>query len=108
MAFLIGWYIAGRSVEALDPINFYFLTRRVSPEDTEKFRRLRKIVKEWKTYDEIANNKLFRLSKKQLDEIKVALNTKSVDKDRTDADKTEDVIRQNRMECLSYWGKLHA
>ena len=77
---------------------------KVSPEDTEKWDACGKIIKEWQTYDSIASNKLFNLTKKQLSEIKSMLDKKSVDEDDTETDKTDDVIQENRIEVLQYWG----
>ena len=93
----------GASVEAIDPINLAF-DPKVSPEDIEKWDACGKIIKEWQTYDAIASNKLFNLTKKQLSEIKSMLDKKSVDEDDTETDKTDDVIQENRIEVLQYWG----
>ena len=93
----------GASVEAIDPINLVF-DPKVSPEDIEKWDACGKIIKEWQTYDAIASNKLFNLTKKQLSDIKTMLDSKSTDEDDTETDKTDDVIQENRIEVLQYWG----
>ena len=93
----------GASVEAIDPINLVF-DPKVSPEDVEKWDACGKIIKEWQTYDSIASNKLFNLTKKQLSDIKTMLDTKSTDEDDTETDKTDDVVQENRIEVLQYWG----
>ena len=93
----------GASVEAIDPINLAF-DPKVSPEDIEKWDACGKIIKEWQTYDSIASNKLFNLTKKQLSDIKTMLDSKSTDEDDAETDKTDDVIQENRIEVLQYWG----
>ena len=93
----------GASVEAIDPINLAF-DPKVSPEDTEKWDACGKIIKEWQTYDSIASNKLFNLTKKQLSDIKAMLDTKSTDEDDTETEKTDDIVQENRIEVLQYWG----
>ena len=93
----------GASVEAIDPINLVF-DPKVSPEDIEKWDACGKIIKEWQTYDSIASNKLFNLTKKQLSDIKTMLDTKSTDEDDTETEKTDDIVQENRIEVLQYWG----
>ena len=93
----------GPSVEAIDPIDLVF-DPKISPEDGEKWDTCGKIVKEWQTYDAIASNKLYHLTTKQLDEIKRMLNRKSDDQDRPDTEKTDDIVNENRIEVLQYWG----
>ena len=93
----------GASVEAIDPINLVF-DPKVSPEDTEKWDACGKIIKEWQTYDSIASNKLFNLTKKQLSDIKTMLDSKSTDEDDAETEKTDDIVQENRIEVLQYWG----
>lgn len=93
----------GPSVEAIDPTNLVF-DPKVSPEDEEKWDACGKIIKEWKTYDAIATNKLYKLTPKQLEEIKKMLDHKSEEEDDTETEKTDDVIQENRIEVLQYWG----
>lgn len=93
----------GPSVEAIDPIDLVF-DPKFSPEDGEKWDTCGKIVKEWQTYDAIASNKLYHLTTKQLDEIKRMLNQKSADQDQPDTEKTDDIVNENRIEVLQYWG----
>lgn len=93
----------GASVEAIDPINLVF-DPKVSPEDVEKWDACGKIIKEWQTYDSVASNKLFNLTKKQLSDIKAMLDTKSTDEDDTETEKTDDIVQENRIEVLQYWG----
>ena len=93
----------GPSVEAIDPIDLVF-DPKISPEDGEKWDTCGKIVKEWQSYDAIASNKLYHLNAKQLDEIKQMLNEKPDDQDRPSTEKTDDVVNDNRIEVLQYWG----
>lgn len=93
----------GASVEAINPLDLVF-DPHVTPEDTQNWDACGKIIKSWETYDSIANNKLYKLTKAQLSEIKKALNTKPDDRDEVPTAKTDDVIDNNRMEVLQYWG----
>ena len=93
----------GASVDAIDPINLVF-DPQVNPEDVEKWDACGKIIKTWETYDSIANNKLYKLGKKDLEDIKKTLNSQSKDEDDTDVEKVNDVVRENRIEVLQYWG----
>ena len=93
----------GANVEALNPLNLVF-DPRINPDETEKWDACGKIIKSWETYDTIAANKLYRLSEEQLDEIRTALARPAEDKDRPESEKTNDVIDDNRMEVLQYWG----
>ena len=93
----------GPSVEPIDPMNLTF-DPKINPEDGEKWDECGKIVKEWLTYDEIASNKFYKLSRQQLSDIKTMLDKKSVEEDDTEAEKTDDVLKENRIEVLSYWG----
>ena len=77
---------------------------KINPEDGEKWDECDKIVKEWLTYDEIASNKFYKLSRQQLSDIKTMLDKKSVEEDDTETEKTDDVLQENRIEVLSYWG----
>ncbi len=95
----------GPSVAAINPIDLVF-DPKVSPEDVEKWDACGKIIKEWQTYDAIASNKLYKLNKKQLDEIKVMLNQKPSEKDQPATEKADDVVQQNRIEVLQYWGNF--
>ena len=93
----------GASIEAIDPINLVF-DPKISPEDAEKWDSCGKIIKDWQTYDSIASNKLFKLSKKQLEAIKKQLNQSNDDDDEPTTAKTDDVVQGNRIEVLQYWG----
>lgn len=93
----------GPSVEPIDPMNLTF-DPKINPEDSEKWDECGKIVKEWLTYDEIASNKFYKLSRQQLSDIKTMLDKKSVEEDDTETEKTDDVLQENRIEVLSYWG----
>ena len=93
----------GASVDAIDPINLVF-DPQVNPEDVEKWDACGKIIKTWETYDSIANNKLYKLSKKELEDIKKTLNSQSEDEDDTEVEKVDDVVKENRIEVLQYWG----
>lgn len=93
----------GASVDAIDPINLVF-DPQVNPEDVEKWDACGKIIKTWETYDSIANNKLYKLGKKDLEDIKKTLNSQSEDEDDTEVEKVDDVVKENRIEVLQYWG----
>lgn len=77
---------------------------KINPEDGEKWDECGKIVKEWLTYDEIASNKFYKLSRQQLSDIKTMLDKKSVEEDDTENEKADDVLQENRIEVLCYWG----
>ena len=93
----------GANVEAINPLNLVF-DPRITPEDTQNWDTCGKIIKSWETYSSIAGNKLYNLSKKELDELKGLLINPSKDADRHVAEKTADVIDNNRAEVLQYWG----
>ena len=77
---------------------------KINPEDGEKWDECGKIVKEWLTYDEITSNKFYKLNRQQLSDIKTMLDKKSVEEDDTETEKADDVLQENRIEVLSYWG----
>lgn len=93
----------GANVEAIDPLNLVF-DPRVTPEDTQSWDSCGKIIKSWETYSTIANNKLYNLSKADLEELKAMLSSAPTDRDKTAAEKTDEVIDNNRAEVLQYWG----
>lgn len=93
----------GANVEAIDPLNIVWDTK-VSPEDLEKFNACGKIVKSWETYSQLTANKYYKLSKSELEAIKIELNRRNEDEDETTADKSDLVIDGNRVEVLQYWG----
>lgn len=93
----------GVSIDALDPINVAF-DPNISPEDGEKWDCAGKIVKSWETYDRIAGNKLYKLSAEQKKDIKDMLNTKPDEQDKESTAKIDDIIKENRIEVLQYWG----
>ena len=93
----------GAYVEAINPLDLVF-DPHVSPEDEEKWDSCGKIIKTWETYDSIANNKLYKLSKAQLNSIKEKLIADSDDRDEFKTRKVDDVVDDNRIEVLQYWG----
>jgi len=94
----------GANVDAINPIDLTF-DPKVSPEEQDKFDACGKIIKSWETYDSIATNKVYRLlSKEQLRELKNMLNQKPDEQDEAATAKTDDVVKQNRVEVLQYWG----
>ncbi len=93
----------GVTVEAINPLNLVWDTK-VDAEDVDKFDACGKIIKSFETYDTISTNKLYKLSKKDLAEIREALAEKNTDKDETVAEKTDVEKDGNRMEVLNYWG----
>ncbi|MBR1649420.1 MAG: hypothetical protein IJ689_07495 [Alphaproteobacteria bacterium] len=93
----------GPTVEAIDPINLVF-DPKVSPEDEEKWDACGKIIKEWQTYDNICANKLYKLSPETLEEIRLLINNQNEDKDAPSTEKVDEIVEQNRIEVLQYWG----
>lgn len=93
----------GANVEAINPLNLVF-DPRVNPEDSQNWDECGKIIKSWETYASIASNKLYNLSKAELDELKTMLIKPATDTDRHVAEKTDEVIDNNRAEVLQYWG----
>ena len=93
----------GANVDAINPLDLVF-DPHVNPEDSEKWDTCGKIIKTWETYDTIANNKLYKLSKAQLQELKEKLNADADDKDDFKTRKVDNVIDDNRIEVLQYWG----
>lgn len=93
----------GAHVEAINPLNFVF-DPRVNPEETEKWDSCGKIIKSWETYDSIATNKLYKLSKDNLRKIKELLNQKNEGEAKNESQKIDDTIDGNRIEVLQYWG----
>lgn len=93
----------GAYVEALNPLNLVF-DPSVRPEIEDEWRRGGKIVKTFKTYNQIASNKIYRLSKDQLADIKNAILTQKIDDVKDDAALTGDVFDQDKIEVLEYWG----
>lgn len=91
----------GADVEAIDPLNLVF-DPKVLPEDGAKFDACGKIIKSFETYDSVANNKLYKLSKEDLAEIRRALN--HMPQEDQKEDKSDLVIDDNRIEVLQYWG----
>lgn len=93
----------GANVEAINPLNLVF-DPRVNPEDAQNWDECGKIIKSWETYSSIAGNKLYNLSKTELDELKVMLIKPATDADRHAAEKADEIIDNNRVEVLQYWG----
>lgn len=93
----------GADVEAINPLNLVF-DPRVNPDDKEKWDACGKIIKSWETYQSVASNKLYNLKKEELDDLHKMLNSPSKDEDRSETDKTDDVVDSDRVEVLQYWG----
>ena len=93
----------GANIEVINPLNLVF-EPRVHPEDTSKWNSCGKIIKSWETYDSIASNKLYKLSQNQLQEIRSMLCVTTNDKDKPESYKTDDIIDNNKIEVLQYWG----
>lgn len=93
----------GAYVEAINPLNLAF-DPAVNPDNDEDWDRGAKIIKEWKTYDAIAGNKLYKLSKTALEELKNAV-AKGDDKQaKSDEDLLDEHIDGSRVEVLHYYG----
>lgn len=93
----------GADVTAIDPMDLAF-DPAISPEDTEKWNACGKIVKSWETYGKIAENKLYKLSREQLREIRQLLTEHNEEEDKASSLKTDEIIQNNRIEVLQYWG----
>jgi hypothetical protein len=93
----------GVSVEAIDPVNIVWDTK-VNPEEVDKFEACGKIIKSFETYDSVATNKLYKLKKSELDELRRTLNTQNDAEYENSSDKTDLEIDGNRVEVLNYWG----
>lgn len=93
----------GAHVEAINPLNLVF-DPRVNPEETEKWDSCGKIIKSWETYSSVSGNKLFNLSKQELNNIRRMLLNSEEDRDKPESKKIDDIIDNNRIEVLQYWG----
>lgn len=93
----------GADVTAIDPMDLVF-DPAISPEDAEKWNACGKIVKSWETYGKIAENKLYTLSREQLREIRQLLTEHNEEEDKASSLKTDEIIQNNRIEVLQYWG----
>lgn len=93
----------GANVEAINPLNLVF-DPRVNPEDGTKWDMCGKIIKSWETYASIASNKLFNLNKEELFAIKTMISNPNNDKDKPETQKIDDIIDNDRIEVLQYWG----
>lgn len=93
----------GANVEAINPLNLVF-DPRVNPEDSAKWDACGKIIKSWETYDSIASNQLFKLTAEELADIKFMLSSPNNDKDKFETQKIDDIIDNDRIEVLQYWG----
>lgn len=93
----------GANVEALHPLNLVF-DPRVIPEDTEHWDSCGKIIKSWETIASLSDNKLYQLKSDELKSIREMLAGAKRDKDKSESQKTDDVIDADRVEVLQYWG----
>lgn len=104
---LFGVYSAeiynGANVEVINPLNLVF-DPRISPEDNSKWDTCGKIIKSWETYSAISSNQLFNLKKEDLMAIKAMLINPNTDKDKPETQKIDDIIDNDRVEVLQYWG----
>ena len=104
---LFGVYSAeiynGANVEVINPLNLVF-DPRINPEDTSKWDISGKIIKSWETYSSISSNKLYRLKKEELVAIKAMLLNPNNDKDKPETQKIDDIVDNDRVEVLQYWG----
>lgn len=93
----------GANVEAVNPLNLVF-DPKVCPEDTEKWDQCGKIIKSWETFSGIGNNKLFHLSDEELKDIQSLLQERSEGKNERITMSIDDIIDDDRIEVLQYWG----
>lgn len=93
----------GANVEALNPLNLVF-DPRVIPEDTEQWDSCGKIIKSWESCASLSDNKLYQLKSEELTSIREMLLANKRDKDKSDKQKTAEVVDADRIEVLQYWG----
>ena len=97
----------GAYVEAINPINLVF-DPASTPEIRDEWDASGKIVKSWLTYDQIAGNEIYKLTKEELTELKNTIGGKTNDDEMKDAvDIRDDVFDNNRVEVLEYWGDFY-
>lgn len=95
----------GAYVEAINPINLVF-DPSIHPEIEYEWDNGGKIIKSWKTYNEIVENKIYQLTKEQLSDIKGLLCDAPTDSHKDEVDIVEDAINENKIEVLEYWGNF--
>lgn len=93
----------GATVEVVNPLLLAF-DPKVQPEESEKWDSCGKIIKSWETYSAVSSNKLYRLTDEELSEIRRSLALNSLRKNRFETQTSSDVIDENRIEVLQYWG----
>lgn len=95
----------GAYVEAINPLNLVF-DPSINPEIEHEWDTGGKIIKSWKTFDQIAENKIYKLSKEQLSDIKGMLCDAPSDTIKEESDILQDIVHENKIEVLEYWGNF--
>lgn len=99
----------GAYVDTINPLNLVF-DPSVNPDITDEWDSCGKIIKTFQTYDAISKNKAYKLNKSQLLEIKDKLTpnaNKNNEEVNDDVDKIDDVIDDDKIEVLEYWGDFY-
>ncbi len=93
----------GAFVEAINPINLVF-DPNINPDIDDEWDNGAKIIKSFATLDEIAGNRLYRLTQEQIEEIKKSVAGENIDDGQDDIQKIEKEKDGKRIEILQYWG----
>lgn len=94
----------GPDVSAVNPLDLVF-DPKINPDDEQEWDNAAKIIKSWKTFDAVKNNRLYNLSENDKDDLKNMLNPAEPNDRDTDAtDKIKNVTDGNRVEILDFWG----
>lgn len=94
----------GAYIKAINPINIVF-DPIANPEDKDEWDKCGKIIKSWQTYDNIANNEIYKINAKDLKEIKDLISKNKTESDsKGEEEKIDDIIDNDKIEVLEYWG----
>lgn len=100
----------GAYVDTINPLNLVF-DPSVNPDIKPDWDSCGKIIKTFQTYDSIAKNKAYSLTKEQLRKIKDTVSMDNMaDDDDTDndvIDKIDDITDGDKIEVLEYWGDFY-
>jgi hypothetical protein len=92
------------NIEVINPLNLV-IEPGVNPDNIDSFNKASKIIKNWKSVDDILNNKTYKLSKEQQE----ALRNISFATNESDLDENQYLNREtfnNKVEVLDYWGDI--
>ena len=94
----------GAYVEAINPLNLVF-DPATNPDNDEEWDKGIKIIKRMESYDAIAQNRLYSLSKTQLAEIKEMTSKGHADEhDKDEEAKLDEIVNGNMIEVLRLFG----